>query len=94
MYEVLADDVAYQSCSDRFAIPPKGLFGGADGALAGPSNGEPARRARAMPAAEAHPLKGRSDGTTLYGDGTFSSFPGCSLNRLNSPRIRLSCLLS
>ena len=66
----------------------------ADGTLAGPWNGEAARRARAMPAAEAHPLKGRSDGTTLYGDGSFSSFPGCSLNRSNLPRIRLSCLLT
>ena len=66
----------------------------ARGALAGPWNGEPARRARSMPDAEAHPLKGQSDGTTLYGDGSFSMLPDCSSNQLNLPRIRLSCLPS
>ena len=34
VYEVLADDVEYQSYSDRFTIPPEGLFGGADGGAA------------------------------------------------------------
>ena len=34
VYEVLADDVEYQSYSDRFAIPPEGLFGGEEGAAA------------------------------------------------------------
>ena len=34
VYEVLADDVEYQSYSDRFAIPPEGLFGGQEGAPA------------------------------------------------------------
>ena len=34
VYEVLADDVEYQSYSDRFAIPPEGLFGGEDGGAA------------------------------------------------------------
>ena len=34
VYEVLADDVEYQSYSDRFTIAPEGLFGGADGGAA------------------------------------------------------------
>ena len=34
VYEVLADDVEYQSYSDRFTIPPEGLFGGDDGGAA------------------------------------------------------------
>ena len=34
VYEVLADDVEYQSYSDRFAIPPEGLFGGEAGGAA------------------------------------------------------------
>ena len=34
VYEVLADDVEYQSYSDRFAIPPEGLFGGEEGGAA------------------------------------------------------------
>ena len=34
VYEVLADDVEYQSYSDRFTIPPEGLFGGEDGGAA------------------------------------------------------------
>ena len=34
VYEVLADDVEYQSYSDRFTIPPEGLFGGDDGRAA------------------------------------------------------------
>ena len=34
VYEVLADDVEYQSYSDRFTIQPEGLFGGADGGAA------------------------------------------------------------
>ena len=32
--EVLADGVEYQSYSDRFTIPPEGLFGGGDGGAA------------------------------------------------------------
>ena len=34
VYEVLADGVEYQSYSDRFTIPPEGLFGGEDGGAA------------------------------------------------------------
>ena len=34
VYEVLADDVEYQSYSDRFTIAPEGLFGGDDGGAA------------------------------------------------------------
>ena len=34
VYEVLVDDVEYQSYSDRFTIPPEGLFGGDDGGAA------------------------------------------------------------
>ena len=34
VYEVLADGVEYQSYSDRFTIPPQGLFGGEDGGAA------------------------------------------------------------
>ena len=34
VYEVLADDVEYQSYSDRFTIPPEGLFGGEEGGAA------------------------------------------------------------
>ena len=34
VYEVLADDVEYQSYSDRFTIPPEGLFDGDDGGAA------------------------------------------------------------
>ena len=34
VYEVLVDDVEYQSYSDRFIIPPEGLFGGDDGGAA------------------------------------------------------------
>ncbi len=34
VYEVLADDVEYQSYSDRFTMPPEGLFGGEDGGAA------------------------------------------------------------
>ena len=34
VYEVLTDNVEYQSYSDRFAIPPEGLFGGEEGGAA------------------------------------------------------------
>ena len=34
VYEVLEDGVEYQSYSDRFTIPPEGLFGGEDGGAA------------------------------------------------------------
>ena len=34
VYEVLADDVEYQSYSDRFTLPPDGLFGGENGGAA------------------------------------------------------------
>ena len=34
VYEILADDVEYQSYSDRFTTTPQGLFGGGDGSAA------------------------------------------------------------